>query len=315
MDKKKGVFGRVMNEIMWFLDVGYKDNIPALAGQSAFFMILSAPPLLMFAFTLLSMLTGKDIQSIGMSFLDRFRQIGDFPLLDYAERFIKTSVSRSGSGTAILTAVVALWSAGNGMYCITEGISRVYELPNKRIWLTKRLFSMLYTLLMLIVMGLDFAFMGINIVFATGIIQNLGIKEARNIFLVVFYIVFGLLQAVLMALAIKLFLRDKVKEKKYISFKALMPGMLVTVVCWYLLTFGVTAYIKHFATLSIYGSLGTVFVMMIWVYFMMYILLCGIEFNYIHRERFSGLVLFKKKKTEGSQKPSDHEKDEKEQKR
>ena len=296
MAEKKGILARVTNEIMWFLDVAYKDNIPALAGQSAFFMILSAPPLLMFAFTVLSMLTGQDIQSIGMSFLDRFRQIGDFPLLEYAERFIKTSVSRSGSGTAILTAIVTLWSAGNGMYCITEGISRVYKLPNKRIWLTKRLFSMLYTLLLLVVMMLDFAFMAINIVFATGIVTILGIKEARNIFLVIFYIAFGLLQAWLMALVIKLFLRDKVKDKRYISFRALMPGMLLTVICWYLLTFGVMAYIKNFATQSIYGSLGTVFVMMIWVYFLMYILLCCIEFNYIHREKFSGKKKADKKK-------------------
>lgn len=296
MAEKKGILARVTNEIMWFLDVAYKDNIPALAGQSAFFMILSAPPLLMFAFTVLSMLTGQDIQSIGMSFLDRFRQIGDFPLLEYAERFIKTSVSRSGSGTAILTAIVTLWSAGNGMYCITEGISRVYKLPNKRIWLTKRLFSMLYTLLLLVVMMLDFAFMAINIVFATGIVTILGIKEARNVFLVIFYIVFGLLQAWLMALVIKLFLRDKVKDKRYISFRALMPGMLLTVICWYLLTFGVMAYIKNFATQSIYGSLGTVFVMMIWAYFLMYILLCCIEFNYIHREKFSGKKKADKKK-------------------
>ena len=296
MAEKKGILARVTNEIMWFLDVAYKDNIPALAGQSAFFMILSAPPLLMFAFTVLSMLTGQDIQSIGMSFLDRFRQIGDFPLLEYAERFIKTSVSRSGSGTAILTAIVTLWSAGNGMYCITEGISRVYKLPNKRIWLTKRLFSMLYTLLLLVVMMLDFAFMAINIVFATGIVTILGIKEARNVFLVFFYIVFGLLQAWLMALVIKLFLRDKVKDKRYISFRALMPGMLLTVICWYLLTFGVMAYIKNFATQSIYGSLGTVFVMMIWAYFLMYILLCCIEFNYIHREKFSGKKKADKKK-------------------
>ena len=296
MAEKKGILARVTNEIMWFLDVAYKDNIPALAGQSAFFMILSAPPLLMFAFTVLSMLTGQDIQSIGMSFLDRFRQIGDFPLLEYAERFIKTSVSRSGSGTAILTAIVTLWSAGNGMYCITEGISRVYKLPNKRIWLTKRLFSMLYTLLLLVVMMLDFAFMTINIVFATGIVTILGIKEARNVFLVIFYIVFGLLQAWLMALVIKLFLRDKVKDKRYISFRALMPGMLLTVICWYLLTFGVMAYIKNFATQSIYGSLGTVFVMMIWAYFLMYILLCCIEFNYIHREKFSGKKKADKKK-------------------
>lgn len=143
---------------------------------------------------------------------------------------------------------------------------------------------------------LDFAFMTINIVFATGIVTILGIKEARNVFLVFFYIVFGLLQAWLMALVIKLFLRDKVKDKRYISFRALMPGMLLTVICWYLLTFGVMAYIKNFATQSIYGSLGTVFVMMIWVYFLMYILLCCIEFNYIHREKFSGKKKADKKK-------------------
>ncbi len=287
MKKKNNPFVRFFQEFMRFMDKAYKDNLPALSGQSAFFLILSAPPLLMFGFTLVSMLTGRDIKSVAVTFISNIQNIEDFPFIDYIVRFIEASLNRSGSGTAIVTAVVTLWSAGNGIYCITEGISRVYELPNKRIWLTKRLFSMLYTMIMLLVVMLYIAFLGVNIIFAAGISKMIGFSELREFLVVLLYIVFGLLQALLMSLALKLFLREKVEDKRYCSLRALMPGMLLTVAAWYVLTFGVTLYIRHFATSSIYGSLGTVFIMMMWIYFLMYILLCGIELNYIYRETFS----------------------------
>ena len=84
-----------------------------------------------------------------------------------------------------------------------------------------------------------------------------------------------------------MYLYRKLTNKRRCTFRALYPGMILTVIAWNVLTFGVMIYIRHFATSSIYGTLGSVFMIMLWIYFMMYILLYGIQLDYIYRKWFS----------------------------
>ena len=286
MQKPKGSIRTAVVNVQLILRKSYRDNIPALAGQSAFFIILSVVPLLLFAFTVVSLITGKDLQNTLLSgqMLDN---ISD-PATREIVHFITESISKAGSGTAIITAVVTLWSAGRGFYCITEGISRVYQLPNRRLWLVKRVLAMGYTVVMLIVFAMGL-FVATFVIYFTDLIYNaLGNTQAVFIAgLVLGYLLISLLEALVMALALKFYLLRKVSDRRYCKLRALFPGMILTVIAWNVLTVGVIIYLRHFATSSIYGSLSGIFIMMTWVYFMMYILLYGIEYNYIFHGRFS----------------------------
>ncbi|WP_407384543.1 YihY/virulence factor BrkB family protein [Ruminococcus sp.] len=285
MNQFKCFVQTVFRHVKHFLEKCYRDNISALAGQSSFFLILSAVPFLMFAFSMISILTGRDPASL----LPKLTVAEDSQVYPYARviyRFIEESVRRSGSGTAIVTAVVALWSAGKGMYCLTDGISRIYKLPVKRIWLVRRVYAMGYTVVMLLLMLVFLFMMGGTFIFA-GLIMELWKELAlRYVLAVLMYIILALIQSFLMTLALKLYLHRKLRNQRRCTFRALFPGMLLTVIAWNLLTFGVMFYVTNFATSSIYGSLGSVFMLMIWIYFMMFILLYGIQINYIYRYRF-----------------------------
>lgn len=288
-----------------FLKKSSRDNIPALAGQSAFFLILSAIPMLLFAFSIFSILTGKDIE------LSDFSEITDqdvFPFVKTLLEYVIDSVHRTTSGTAIISAVVMLWSAGKGMYCITDGILRVYHIPNNRFWIFKRIYAMGYTLVLLLMFLLGLIVMMINSIFAGAIDMLAG--DVTHIYLLVrilMIVAFGLFQSVIMTVALMLFLRSRTKKPAYHSFRALYPGMLLAVIAWNGLTIGVVFYIRHFAVSSIYGSLASVFVAMIWVYFMMYILLYGIQLNYIYRRQFSRFRLFKRHQKQDNQTKNESE--------
>ena len=289
-----------------FLDKCSQDNIPALAAQSAFFLILSAAPFLMFAFSLLSMIFGTTSFQIKVPAVDDKMNVYAREIIQFIER----SVRNSGSGTTIITAIAALWSAGKGIYCITEGISRVYQLPNKHIWLTKRIFSMGYTLMMLLVILLSFAVLMFTFVSAGAIITWAGgSRFVSGMLFFGIYILLGLALALMMTLALKLYLIKKVDDKRCRSMRALFPGMALTVVAWHLLTFGVVIYVDYFATSSIYGSLGTVIVFMMWIYLLMYLLLYGIQLDCIFSERFYGLKIWKifQPKRKKQKQEDDHE--------
>lgn len=283
----------VITHVRYFLEKADRDNIAALAGQSAFFMILSFVPFLLFAFSSFTMLTGLDLKSV----LTDQTVLSDLPGFSRILSFVEDSVNYSGSGTTVITAVIALWSAGKGMYCVSGGISRVYGLRGSSFWLVRRVYSMGYTLLMLLMLMLDIALISAGVFFSdtvSGLIGGGG--PVRWTLIGLLYVVFMLIQALLMTLAMKTYLDDKLSEKSFYSVRALMPGMLLTVIVWNLLTFGVLIYIRRFAVSSIYGSLSTVFIAMTWIYLMMYILLAGIELNYIYRDVFASRKKNSKKK-------------------
>jgi membrane protein len=64
-------------------------------------------------------------------------------------------------------------------------------------------------------------------------------------------------------------------------------------------------YLGRTALVSIYGAAGSVFVILIWVYFSTAILLLGAEFTCVYAERHGHDVVPKSRMLSGSSKPSD----------
>ena len=63
------------------------------------------------------------------------------------------------------------------------------------------------------------------------------------------------------------------------SWKEHYPGAVVTSVFWTLYSFGFSVYIDYFGGFSMYGSLTSIVIVMIWLYFCMYIFFCGALVN------------------------------------
>lgn len=290
MDKKT----KLLAKIKYFLNKNIDDNIGAIAAQSAFFLILSLVPFLMFAFAVLSFL------NIPRELYDTYlKQVVSNDFSGGLKAFIETAYDNSVS-VAFTTIIVALWSAGKGLYSITDGICRIYKIKNNKPWIIKRIYAMGYTFIMFIVMVLL-----VGVLVVTGFFDDQikpfleGLPYVVGLLYSLRYIIVFILIIILISLAIKLLLRNKVKDKRWAKFRLQLPGVALTSLCWMVLTYGIRIYVKFFNGFSIYGSLTTIIIIMIWFYFCMYILLYGIQFNYINRReiyRFRIRNLFKRKK-------------------
>ena len=133
---------KLIAKTKYFLDKSRIDNISAISAQSAFFLVLSIVPFLMFAFAVLSFFNIPD--NVYEAYI---KQAFPTELNNYLKDFISTAYDNS-VGVAFTTIIAALWSAGKGMYSITEGINRIYKIRKKQLWIIKRVFAMGYTLLM-----------------------------------------------------------------------------------------------------------------------------------------------------------------------
>lgn len=284
----------LIRDIKYILNKNTEDNIPAIAARSAFFIILSFVPFLMFALAILTNFGVTKSMFNGVfsgAFID-----------DSMNSFIKglfDEVYSRATGIAITTIIIALWSAGKGVYSITEGIRVVYKLPNKYNWLIKRIFSMGYTLLMFVAIVVGMLLL-VASEFTKDTIRYL-IKDKPAVFSVLFtlrYVVAFVIVTLLIAFALKMYLRRRVEDKRYCSFLGQLPGALITSASWVVLTLGIKIYVNYFNGFSIYGSLGTITIIMVWVYFSIYAFAFGIQINYIlclKKDELYILKLFKRK--------------------
>ena len=73
------------------------------------------------------------------------------------------------------------------------------------------------------------------------------------------------------------------------------PGALFSAVCWYLLSIGFSFYVELSPGLAnMYGSLTTIVLVMLWLYFCMYIILLGAEINSYFEDQFRRVSYYRK---------------------
>lgn len=73
---------------------------------------------------------------------------------------------------------------------------------------------------------------------------------------------------------------------KKLTFKSQIPGAAICAVAWYVFSFALSIYVDYFNGFSMYGSLTTIALIMLWLYFCMYIMMMSAEVNVIFNESF-----------------------------
>lgn len=265
---------RLLDIISPFVKKLDDDNIFAISGQSAFFLMLALVPFAMFAVSILQNL------HIPVSELDKvFRVVFSDDISSYISNYLG-NVDAGSVSVSLITMVVTLWSAAKGIHAITNGLNRIHHTYENRNWFFIRFRAMLYTI----------AFVFILFVTAFLIVLGSSIKNALAetaphvpvIFSVLYSCRFILLFIYLVFLFMFIYrnipnlTHETRKEYGYIYQ---LPGALLCALAWILLSFGISIYVGDFNGFSIYGGLAKVAVMMVWLYFCIVCLMFGAEIN------------------------------------
>ena len=70
------------------------------------------------------------------------------------------------------------------------------------------------------------------------------------------------------------------------TLRSQVPGAVICALAWYVFSFGLSIYVQYFNGFSMYGSLTTIVLVMLWLYFCMYIMMACAEFNVIFEDIF-----------------------------
>ncbi len=259
----------VFGVIRGFLKRFNEDHVGAYAAQSAYFILLSFIPFVLLLVTLVQYtpLTQEIVTDA---------LVGLVPA-EFSS-FIKGIVSEVfGKSPAFvpLSAVIALWSAGKGINSLTNGLNCIYRVEETRGYVINRLRSTFYTLIFVLAVALTL----ILLVFGNQI--QAGIAAKFPMIAKVTSFIIGMRTFITLAMLCAVFLLIyKFVPNRRASFKSQFPGAIVSSVAWSIFSLAFSIYIDFApGTVNMYGSLTTLVLIMLWLYFCMWIVLIGAEIN------------------------------------
>lgn len=237
----------------------------------AYFVLLSIFPLLVILVALLPYLP---VEAAALS-----PYLSDFipaPVMDMLMPAMENMLSTPNSGLLSLGILGTIWSASKGMKFLQEGIDDAYGLGNAAHFLASRILSVL-TLILVIVLLLAilllFSFGGRILAY-----YDLLPDGAPRLLLYINHLKWPV---TFLMLFIALVVIYKSTPNASLKLGDVTPGALTGAICLMALVRLVALYME-FSTrtfLNAYGTLGGVFVLILWVRFAAYVLLLGAVFN------------------------------------
>lgn len=168
--------------------------------------------------------------------------------------------------TTLVSTALALWSARAGVAALIRGLNAIHHLPNRSgHWHQLRAIVLTFVLVGLVLAALVMAvILPVVIAYLPSAIPSSMLADSN--------LLLGIVAAVLaVGLAYRL-------GPNYTNTKPplLSWGLLVAVILWVLATRGFTLYLANFASYNrVYGSIGAVVVLLMWLYVSAYAVLLG----------------------------------------
>lgn len=259
-----------MNSLFRAVDTISKMHIPTHAANAGYFIVMAIFPALLLLMSILRY-TPLEVETL----LEVLDSLLPDALMGVTTRLVN-SCYQNTSGTMVgLSAVTALWSASRGMHGLLTGLNAVYDVAEDRSYLFTRGISMVYTFLFLLVLLLTLVLH----VFGNIILGFFSAMENEVVrFLVgLVDLRFFLLLAIQTLIFTMMYMALPNRRNR---FWQSLPGGVLASLGWLVFSDLFSMYVEHFDRYSnIYGSIYTVALGMLWLYFCMMIIFFGGALN------------------------------------
>ncbi|MCL1903195.1 MAG: YihY/virulence factor BrkB family protein [Oscillospiraceae bacterium] len=241
-----------------------QNSVGAYSAQAAFFIITSFFPFMLLLVSLLHF-TPLDESIITTNIAGGL--FGNYTG-NFLNGIIREITLRATPGTLLGAAgLSAIWAASRCLLAIIKGLNRVYSAESKRGFLKLQLISVVYVFVFQLILVISLSLL----VFGEQIDRTLMLNQS----LINLRWVIGILLLILFFT----FVYKAIPERKT-NLLSEMPGAILSAAGWLGFSGLFAIYIDNFSNFgAVYGSLTAAVIMMLWLYFCMYILFVGAQFN------------------------------------
>ncbi|MDA3943981.1 MAG: YihY/virulence factor BrkB family protein [Bacteroidetes bacterium] len=261
-------------DVLVFFGKGlFKGSVSTRAAAVAYSFFLAIFPFIIFIFTLIPYLP---IDNFQQTLLTLFQDI--IPPNTYAEveQTITEIVMRQNSGLLSLSFILTFIFSTNGVSAIIDGFSGTWHTFDTKTWIQQQLSAMFLTTVLSVLVIIAIALITTGGVIIQWLIDKEMIFGGLTANLLQFFRWFVIVLLTFFCLSMLYYYApSKRKEYRFIS-----PGSILSTALFIIGTLAFNFYISNFSRYNaLYGSIGTLIIFMVWLYFNALILLIGFELN------------------------------------
>jgi len=263
----------ITHVITFFLNGLRKGVLVTRASSIAFNLLMALLPASIFLFTLIPFVPIPNFQN---ELIRLFENILPSNAFNFMETTIIDIVTHKSGGLLLIMFFVTVIFSTNGIHAVIHAFVVSAHRFKTRTWINQRKIAIV--LLVIVVLMISVA--GFLLIFGKMAVNRLVELQVirRNIVVYIFVFLKWLLIFLLLFLAISsLYYLAPAKKQ---DFKFLSPGSTLATCLFIITSLGFSAYVNNFGQYNkLYGSIGSLMVILLWLYLNSIAILIGFELN------------------------------------
>lgn len=257
-----------------------RDDVPGLGAEIAYHAIFAIPPLIILVVTVAAMInqfTGYDLaEQLVTTIEENAPEEVRLMLITLVNNAIANVSGGLASFGVLMAAVIALWSGSNGIATMIKAFNRAYGATEARTFIALKSLAIGMTILFAVLINAAFMMLVFGQEIAEWVSDRFDLGDwfltltdfARFPIALLFVIV---------VLTLLYYFGPAVQQR----FRFVLPGAIFATLLWIAAVFGFKIYLQFVNPGSAYGALGSIVVLMFFMFISAIIFVLGVELNAI----------------------------------
>jgi len=258
---------------LFFFNGLAKGYINARASAISFSFVLAVFPFLIFLFTIIPFVPINNFQAVLLDVIQGFLPATAW---DSVKGTIVDVITRPRSGLLLLNFILTLYFSTNGVNSLIEAFNNTAHTIESRTVVKQYLISIVLVMIISLLLILSIGIM----TFGKGLLEVIfpDAVTASYIYLATMGVLRWLIVVALLLVAISfLYFLAPAKRGRY---RFISAGSMLATILMIITTLGFNYYVDNFARYNaLYGSIGTLLIVLVWIYLNSISLLIGFELN------------------------------------
>ena len=268
-----GFRGQSLFQVSMFFYKGLLEGaISTRASSLAFNFFLALFPSIIVIFTLIPFVPIDGFQE------QLFQSISDIlpsHTFEATKSILDDIINHQNGSLLSLTFILTFYFATNGVNTMITCFNATYHLQDKRTWIQLKILSINLTLILSLLFIITIALQIFSLEFLNNLVRENYLEQyAADLIIYAKWLIF----VIVLFISISILYYYGPADKR--DWKFLSAGSITATILNVITSLGFSYYVDNFAQYNqLYGSIGTLIVILLWMYFNSIILLLGFELN------------------------------------
>ena len=269
-----GFDGVPINQVIAFIVKGFRKGVLVTRASSiAFNMLLALLPASIFLFTLIPFIPIPNFQQ---ELIKLFENILPSNAFNFLETTIIDIVTHKSGGLLLIMFFATIVFSTNGIHAVIHAFVVSAHTFKSRSWVNQRKISVVLLLIVIFMISLA----GFLVIFGKITVNRLVALHIIKRHFVIYILTFLRWLVIMGLLFLAISFLYYLAPAKKTGFKFFSPGSTLATLLFILTSLGFSAYVNNFGQYNkLYGSVGTLMVILIWLYLNSIAILIGFELN------------------------------------